>query len=659
MGTVTVRPNSTPYSEMAYGAITSSGPNSPGTLADDSSVGTVAWTNPGNAASSNNSYATQSLNNQTGHYLKVTNFGFSIPSDATVTGIRAEVEAKSSYTHSFIEGVKLVKSGTIGGDDRWGDNAGALPTSDTYLYYGGSSALWGQSWAPADINASDFGVAVSGFDGGFFGGGTISIDHIRITVYYLDPTGYDEDGVTSDDEDVTLVMGDSGERLWLGFPDPSLPSGSVLKQYSLLARWRISSAAAQVEGLLSVGSAPTGGSPPPSNTTIAAATINVNWSYHFTSNVCSDYGSDTPYARFSVIGGGPIYITESYLDALYVDQPEVAIAAPSGTITESEPSVTWSDTLDSDGGLQTYYQVKIYDATTFGDFSGVDPDTDDPYLGSGIVLSSSETWTLSDPLFEDDYRVYVRIAQTVNGDYHWSEWDYSDFDTDLVNPADPDVLAVSDDSSGSIALTLDEGAGGDTGTDEFQVQVQRGGDWEELRGSPLPYMGSPLDITDYEASNGVERDYRVRSKSTDQNTVSAWITASATWESANAWLKHPSDPSLNVEVRIKSYPSRRKKHRRSIFQALGSSTAISLSDSSREAAEGTLVLIVEERSDLDAIDNLLDTGLPVLIQCIADADEPDRWVSFESHDRDRAVDKSFAHLRYETLPWTEVAPPHD
>src|SRR3989344_5678246 len=35
----------------------SSGPNSPGTLADNNAVGTLTWTNPSNAASSNNSHA--------------------------------------------------------------------------------------------------------------------------------------------------------------------------------------------------------------------------------------------------------------------------------------------------------------------------------------------------------------------------------------------------------------------------------------------------------------------------------------------------------------------------------------------------------------------------------------------------------------------------
>lgn len=55
---------------------------SPGTLADDAAVGTVAWSNPSNAASSNDSYATASGAGGTTHYLKATNFGFAIPAGA-------------------------------------------------------------------------------------------------------------------------------------------------------------------------------------------------------------------------------------------------------------------------------------------------------------------------------------------------------------------------------------------------------------------------------------------------------------------------------------------------------------------------------------------------------------------------------------------------
>jgi len=68
---------------------------SPGTLADDAAVGAVAWTNPGNAASSDNAYAVFSTSGvQQSHYLKATNFGFSIPAGATIDGVAVSIERK-------------------------------------------------------------------------------------------------------------------------------------------------------------------------------------------------------------------------------------------------------------------------------------------------------------------------------------------------------------------------------------------------------------------------------------------------------------------------------------------------------------------------------------------------------------------------------------
>ncbi|HEX9779638.1 MAG TPA: hypothetical protein VGB20_00305 [bacterium] len=167
----------------------STGPNSPGTLADDSSNGgDVAWTSPGNAASSNDSYATAALNTDiapSSTYIKATNFGFSIPAGSTIDGIVAGVERKVSGAGTVSDGaVRIVKGGTIGSTDR--ATATTYPSSDTYEDHGGSTDLWGETWTVSDINASDFGVAFSSI--ATTGIDTVSVDHIRITVHYTPAT---------------------------------------------------------------------------------------------------------------------------------------------------------------------------------------------------------------------------------------------------------------------------------------------------------------------------------------------------------------------------------------------------------------------------------------------------------------------------------------
>lgn len=166
----------------------SSGPNSGGTFADDATVGTQAWANPDNAASTDNSYAVASrvLSAGISHYLKATNFGFSIPAGATIDGIYVEAEIKSSTTGSCDYNIKIVKGGTISGDDLKRAASTYWPTSDTYVSWGGATALWGLTWSAGDINNSGFGVAIAAQIGAIYQ--TCSIDHIRITVYYTAAT---------------------------------------------------------------------------------------------------------------------------------------------------------------------------------------------------------------------------------------------------------------------------------------------------------------------------------------------------------------------------------------------------------------------------------------------------------------------------------------
>lgn len=144
-------------------------------------MGTIAITNPSNVGSSDNSYATSVLLlGQITNYLKATNFGFAIPSDASIDGIVVEIERSATVGVAVADNsVKLVKGGSIGGTDK--ASASNWPTSDAYASYGSATDLWGQTWTLADINASTFGVVVSAIDAI---AATAQIDHVRITVYY-------------------------------------------------------------------------------------------------------------------------------------------------------------------------------------------------------------------------------------------------------------------------------------------------------------------------------------------------------------------------------------------------------------------------------------------------------------------------------------------
>lgn len=175
----------------------SAGPNSGGTFATATLAGSDGggFANLSNLGASDNAYAIRSFSfsgGGTAHsdWVKATNFGFAIPSGATIDGIVVEIERKAS-TAAFNgkdKSVMLVKGGTISSTDK--KNASNWPTSDAYQTYGGATDLWGLTLTDTDVNASNFGVAIAvQTDGTGKSGWLASIDHIRITVYYTDGGG--------------------------------------------------------------------------------------------------------------------------------------------------------------------------------------------------------------------------------------------------------------------------------------------------------------------------------------------------------------------------------------------------------------------------------------------------------------------------------------
>ncbi len=107
--------------------ISEEGPDLPTVGANDSSVGTQAWVNPGNITLNDGSYATASY------------ASLSSVSDNRVSIVRS--------------------NGTVGTTNK--AVSGQWPTTDTTQVYGGPSDLWGESWTAADINSANFGAVLS------------------------------------------------------------------------------------------------------------------------------------------------------------------------------------------------------------------------------------------------------------------------------------------------------------------------------------------------------------------------------------------------------------------------------------------------------------------------------------------------------------------
>lgn len=164
------------------------GPLSAGAGANDASVGTLSWSDTGNIFASDDSWATCTVNTgQTTNYLVATNFGFALDSKASITGIYAEFErcGASAMAQVNDSSIRIVKGGVVGSTERSGSLAWNIGCGgEAYATFGSSSDLWGETWTASDINASNFGLAISCV---YFGGitsTTARVDHVRITVFY-------------------------------------------------------------------------------------------------------------------------------------------------------------------------------------------------------------------------------------------------------------------------------------------------------------------------------------------------------------------------------------------------------------------------------------------------------------------------------------------
>ena len=159
----------------------SQGPLSPSAAStSDSNGGTADWTNPTNILTDNGAVASAGTGFEaTSYLLLATGFGFDIPTGATVDGILVEWDRNYTGISAADSSVRLLKAGTPTGGDK--SVGAAWPSSSAYAGYGGSSDLWGTTWTPAEVNASDFGAAIAALIGAT---SNAAVDHVRITVTY-------------------------------------------------------------------------------------------------------------------------------------------------------------------------------------------------------------------------------------------------------------------------------------------------------------------------------------------------------------------------------------------------------------------------------------------------------------------------------------------
>jgi len=172
--------------------------NSPGSATNVDNAGSaITWTNPGNIATSNDTRASSTLaGTGPSDYLCGSNFGFSLPSGATITGIVGGIERRrqGGATGEPIDDsvILLGAAGTAIGSPKaapstsvWAPNFSFINQREDYWYYGARDDVWGTTGLTgADLNDADFAVCVAAKGDTLGTDRQANVDHMHLLVYY-------------------------------------------------------------------------------------------------------------------------------------------------------------------------------------------------------------------------------------------------------------------------------------------------------------------------------------------------------------------------------------------------------------------------------------------------------------------------------------------
>jgi len=250
---------------------------------------------------------------------------------------------------------------------------------------------------------------------------------------------------------------------------------------------------------------------------------------------------------------------EAYLDVEYNEAPVASAITPTGNIGTAQPTIGFSY-ADPEGDVKERHHVKVFTQAQI-DALGFDPNVSQPVYDSGDVLSNALTQPVTGVFLASGviHRAYVKVGDFTPTGYpsRFGSWvqggQFTPINTSADTPPAP-VVAVFP-TTNRVQLTLAWTVGDLTSP---KLDIQRSTDgltWWWVRGGQqwTPSGASPQVFTDYEAPRDVNLRYRVR-----LTGLRAGLAASSAWSATsalavlasdgNAWLKSPTDPTLNTAV---------------------------------------------------------------------------------------------------------------
>jgi hypothetical protein len=253
-------------------------------------------------------------------------------------------------------------------------------------------------------------------------------------------------------------------------------------------------------------------------------------------------------------------VSALYADITYQQQSTISVSGPTGTSTDTRPTITWQ-WHSPDNQPQQAYQVAIYTAAQVG-LPGFEPFISPCVEQSGWILGEDQKWVATADLTDGTFYAYVQGQATWAG--------VGDFLTDVAStswvrsaaslsppPAASLLSATYAYDTGRVVLSAKAGGASPATTAIMFVTSADGGvSWQPIHGTPvyLPVSGM-TPVTDYHYTvplGNVSSQYRAIAYNGTPLTASTAPSNTITVvpQDARFWAIHPTNPNLNCVLPV-------------------------------------------------------------------------------------------------------------
>lgn len=196
------------------------------------------WMNTGQVVVTDNQFSTVTLKPHLycyqdqcywSRYLDCHNFGFSIPSDASIKGIQLDITGYCSANSAAKDYEILLRRNNMPAGTNMAA-PGFWPSETATTTYGGGSELWGLAWTPLHIDSSNFGVFIK-VKNISPNSPTVFIDAISMTITYELATGIYQQ--TSTISPLTVYNNASSEEVIVNFEMQKENKATELNLYDI------------------------------------------------------------------------------------------------------------------------------------------------------------------------------------------------------------------------------------------------------------------------------------------------------------------------------------------------------------------------------------------------------------------------------------------